>query len=87
MISQKCPKKQQIIAMGDTDVTLEATSVDADVVFIPIGGKYTMDAAEAAEFINKKQPGLVVAIHYGDPEVGETFVKLLKQGIEVQKFW
>lgn len=74
-------------AMGDTDATVEAALVDADVVFIPIGGKYTMDATEAAEFINKKQPGLVVPIHYGDPGVGESFSKLLKHEIKVQRFW
>lgn len=74
-------------AMGDTDVTLEATSVEADVVFIPIGGKYTMDATEAAEFINQKQPGLVVPIHYGDSEAGEIFNKLLRQEIKVRMFW
>lgn len=74
-------------AMGDTDATLEATSVDADVVFIPIGGKYTMDATEAAEFINTKQPGLVVPIHYGDSEVGQLFCKQLRPEIEVQLFW
>lgn len=74
-------------AMGDTDATSEAEMVDADVVFIPIGGKYTMDATEAAEFINEKQPGLVVPIHYADPEVGETFNKLLRQEIEIQRFW
>lgn len=74
-------------AMGDTDVTPEAASVDADVVFIPIGGKYTMDATEAADFINKRQPGVVVPIHYGDPEVGEHFVKLLGYETEVRRFW
>lgn len=65
-------------AMGDTDVTPEAALVNADVVFIPIGGKYTMDASEAAAFINKKQPELVVPIHYGDPEVEKLFRQLLK---------
>ena len=74
-------------AMGDTDVTLEAKAVDADVVFVPIGGKYTMDAAEAAAFINEKQPGLVVPIHFGDSEVGDSFVKMLRPEIEVQRFW
>ncbi len=73
--------------MGDTDVTREAKLVDADVVFIPIGGKYTMDAIEAAEFINEKKPGIVVPIHYADTEVGESFVKLLNRNIEVQRFW
>lgn len=74
-------------AMGDTDVTEEAASVDADVIFVPIGGKYTMDATEAAAFINKKQPGLVVPIHYGDSGVGEKFHKLLGDEMEVQRFW
>lgn len=74
-------------AMGDTDATEEATEVNADVVFVPIGGKYTMDATEAAEFINEKQRGLVVPIHYGDSAAGETFMKLLNRGTEVQLFW
>lgn len=74
-------------AMGDTDVTPEAMEVDADVVFVPIGGKYTMDAKEAAAFINEKQRGLVVPIHFEGAEAGDNFVKLLKNGIEVKRFW
>lgn len=74
-------------AMGDTDATVEASTVEADVVFIPIGGKYTMDAAEATEFINKKQRGLIVPIHYADPEVAETFIKLLGHEMNVRRFW
>lgn len=72
-------------AMGDTDVTAEALSVDADVEFVPIGGKYTMDAAEAAEYINKKQPGLVVPIHYGAPAVCENFCQMLGNWQRVQR--
>ncbi len=74
-------------AMGDTDVTEEAKSVDADVIFIPIGGKYTMDATEAATFINEKQPELVVPIHYADIEVGEKFNKMLRPEIKIKRFW
>ncbi len=74
-------------AMGDTDVTSEAKLVDANVIFIPVGGKYTMDATEAAEFISEKQPELVVPIHYGDKGVGESFKKLLNREIEVRMFW
>lgn len=74
-------------AMGDTDATPEAKKVDADVIFIPIGGKYTMDATESATLVNEKHPKLVVPIHYGDSEVGEHFRNLLKPDIEMQKFW
>lgn len=74
-------------AMGDTDVTLEAMEVEADVVFVPIGGKYTMDATEAAEFINAKQPGLVVPIHYADVTACETFKGLLSPELKCEVFW
>ena len=74
-------------AMGDTDATPEAGKVNAEVVFIPIGGKYTMDASQAAGFINETQPKLVVPIHYGDSKVSDDFIKMLKSGIEVQVFW
>ena len=74
-------------AMGDTDVTPEAKAVEADVVFVPIGGKYTMDATEAAEFINESRPELVVPIHYGSSEVCKSFGKLLDDGIKIQRFW
>ncbi len=74
-------------AMGDTDDTMDARNVDADVVFIPIGGKYTMDAAEAAEFINEKQPKLTIPIHYGDSKVADSFTDMLKNDINVQRFW
>ena len=64
-------------AMGDTDVTSETMEVEADVVFVPIGGKYTMNATEASEFINTKRPRLVVPIHYGEASVCDTFISLL----------
>lgn len=52
---------------GDTDVIMDNLSVlkNIDVAFIPIGGTYTMDALEAADFVNKIKPKLVVPIHYG----------------------
>ncbi len=71
-------------AMGDTDVTPEAEAVDVDVIFVPVGGKYTMDADEAAEFINQKPRGLVVPIHYADPEACERFLGLLKPEVKTK---
>lgn len=71
-------------AMGDTDVTPEAEAVDVDVIFVPVGGKYTMDADEAAEFINQKPRGLVVPIHYGDPEACDRFLGVLKPEVKTK---
>lgn len=73
-------------AMGDTDVTPEAQAVDVDVIFVPVGGKYTMDADEAAEFINQKPRELVVPIHYADPEACERFLSLLNPEIKTSIF-
>lgn len=71
-------------AMGDTDVVPEAESVEADVIFVPVGGKYTMDADEAAAFVNQKPGGLMVPIHYADPEVVNRFLGLLKPEIKTK---
>ena len=52
---------------GDTDVIMDNLSVlkNIDVAFIPIGGTYTMDALEAAGYVNNIKPKEVVPIHYG----------------------
>ncbi len=50
---------------GDTDGLEENTKIECDVAFIPIGGTYTMDAAEAASFVNRLHPACVIPIHYG----------------------
>lgn len=71
-------------AMGDTDVTPEAEAVNADVIFVPVGGKYTMDADEAAEFINQKPRGLVVPIHYAEQKACDRFVSLLKPEVKAK---
>ena len=50
---------------GDTDITEENKKVKCDVVFVPVGGTYTMDFKEAANLINEIQPKIAVPIHYG----------------------
>ena len=51
---------------GDTDATPELEKLKAiDVLFVPIGGTYTMNAKEAAALTNKIKPKLVIPIHYG----------------------
>ena len=51
--------------MGDTDAIEEAKSVDCDILFIPIGGTYTMDYNEASMLTNEIKPSIVVPTHYG----------------------
>lgn len=51
--------------VGDSDITDEAKVVSCDVLFTPIGGTYTMNYEEAAEFTNIISPKVVVPVHYG----------------------
>lgn len=73
--------------MGDTDLLLENLDVTCDILFVPIGGTYTMNAIEASEFTNKICPKKVFPIHYGDV-VGsqndyELFFNAVSRNIEV----
>jgi L-ascorbate metabolism protein UlaG (beta-lactamase superfamily) len=62
---------------GDTDHTSELDEVKADVAFLPIGGTYTMTAAEAGELAKVISPQAAVPMHYGfvvgTPADAETF--------------
>lgn len=74
-------------AAGDTDQTPENERVSCDVAFIPIGGTYTMDPAQAAAFANVLAPCIVVPIHYGSivgsmSDAG-TFAAAVEPGITV----
>ena len=71
--------------VGDSDITDELKKVKCDVIFIPVGGTYTMTDSEAAEVVNEIKPKYAVPIHYG--EVGsktnaESFISKLNSEIE-----
>ena len=51
--------------MGDTDETIESKCVTCDVLFVPVGGKFTMDKDEARHLTNIIGPKIAVPIHYG----------------------
>lgn len=75
--------------MGDTDALEENKNITCDVLCIPIGGTYTMNATEAAEFTNILNPKKVIPIHYG-LVVGteydlDTFKQLLNKKIEIEE--
>ena len=51
--------------MGDTDALEENRQISCDILCIPIGGTYTMNAQEAARFTNELKPKIAIPIHYG----------------------
>jgi L-ascorbate metabolism protein UlaG (beta-lactamase superfamily) len=58
---------RRIYYAGDTDVTPEMAKLGpVDVALLPVGGKYTMDAREAAEAAGKIRPKLAIPYHFGD---------------------
>lgn len=71
---------------GDTDVNEDIQNIKCDVLFVPIGGTYTMDYKEAADYTNSIKPKYVIPIHYGTivgkKEDGIEFAKLLDTKIE-----
>jgi L-ascorbate metabolism protein UlaG (beta-lactamase superfamily) len=71
---------------GDTDVIPEMNCIKADVVFLPVGGKYTMTAREAAGAANIIKPAFAVPIHFGGivgtNDDAKEFINYLDKGIE-----
>lgn len=63
-------KPVRVYIAGDTDKIDEMATFRCDVAFLPIGGHYTMDAAQAAEAVALIKPKVVVPYHYN--YLGET---------------
>ena len=72
--------------MGDTDQNEDNENIKCDVLFVPIGGTYTMDYKQAAEYTNLIKPKYVMPIHYnsivGKKEDSDKFAKLLDHRIQ-----
>lgn len=73
---------------GDTDDLPENHDLGCDVALVPVGGTYTMTAAEAAAFVNALRPAVAVPTHYGEVAGsagdGRAFARLVDPGIEVR---
>lgn len=57
-----------ICHLGDLGHTLSEEQVgeigSIDILFIPVGGVYTIDAGEAAEVVSQLEPRVVIPMHY-----------------------
>ena len=82
-------KGYSIYVCGDTDYIPELKNIKCDILFVPIGGKFTMDYEEAANFTNDIKPKKVIPIHYGSIIGSENdfdkFKELINKDIEVIK--
>ena len=79
----------RVYVSGDTDDTPEARAVSCDAAFLPVGGTYTMTAAEAAALANALHPQIAVPTHYGSivgaMTDGDDFAAQLAPGIRCVK--
>lgn len=57
-----------ICHLGDLGSDLTEEQVEeldgVDILFVPVGGKYTLDAEEAAKVVGKIEPRIVIPMHY-----------------------
>jgi|UPI0003A42662 L-ascorbate metabolism protein UlaG (beta-lactamase superfamily) len=68
---------------GDTDLIPEMKNIQADVAFLPVGGTYTMTAAEAAEAVNLIKPKVAVPMHWGTIVGSQKDAEQFKQLVKV----
>lgn len=61
--------------LGDLGHGLTSAQLDAidgvDVVFVPVGGFYSLDPAKASEVIADIEPRIVIPMHYGRTELNQ----------------
>ncbi len=70
-----------LLHCGDLGLVLSEETVDeigeVDVLFVPVGGFYTIDASEAQEVVTKIEPSIVIPMHYGSPQLNQEVFKEL----------
>ncbi len=60
-----------IVHLGDLGHKLDNKQLEVlagiDILMVPVGGKYTLNAAEAVEVVNQIEPRMVIPMHYKVP--------------------
>lgn len=72
----------RVVHMGDIGQTLSDKKMellgDVDVLMIPVGGEYTIDAKQAAEIARGVEPKIIIPMHYLVGGMSKDFEKLSK---------
>ncbi|MGB8656417.1 MAG: MBL fold metallo-hydrolase [Candidatus Zixiibacteriota bacterium] len=67
----------KFVHLGDLGVSLSDSQVKeigpVDVLFVPIGGYYTIDAGTATRVVSGLNPKVVIPMHYKQPFMGKNF--------------
>lgn len=62
-----------IVHLGDLGRMLTSAEIDmldgVDILFVPVGGTYTLDAAMAKKVIAEIEPSIVIPMHYHRPGI------------------
>ena len=62
-----------LVHLGDLGHLLTDQQVktigNPDILLVPVGGKFTIDAAEAVKVVNQLKPKIVVPMHYNTPHL------------------
>ncbi len=73
----------RIVHFGDLGRMLNLEEVtrikNAEVIMIPVGGYFTIDAKQAAAIIDKVEPKLAIIMHYRTAEFGYSVLESLDQ--------
>jgi len=76
---------KRIYYAGDTDLTDEMKSLkEIDVVLLPVGGTYTMNAAEAAKATEHIKPERAIPYHWGDIVGGRADAEAFSKAAECE---
>lgn len=60
-----------VVHLGDLGHLLTEAQIQAlgitDILLVPVGGTYTIDAKDAAEVVSQLEPKIIIPMHYGYP--------------------
>lgn len=69
-----------IVHLGDLGQMLSADQLReigaVDILLIPVGGRYTIDAAEAFQLVSLLQPKIAIPMHFATPHLSFTLAPL-----------
>lgn len=64
-----------IVHLGDLGHEMSAAQVDSldgvDILLIPVGGVYTIDASAAAKIVGEVEPKIVIPMHFNRPDLDQ----------------